>query len=114
MIAADVKRFGADYSNSPTAKIAPFVEAMGSGKRGFDQKPYRKEFWWEREWRHVKDFALPFEFVVLSPQADFARFDAILKGKGLTKSCVCVDPAWNPTKLDAAIPKKFAHQITAI
>jgi hypothetical protein len=32
---------------TPIAKIAPFIEQMGPTVQS------RKEFWWEREWRHV-------------------------------------------------------------
>ena len=35
------------FSTSQLALIAPFIEQMGTGQT------YRKEFWWEREWRTV-------------------------------------------------------------
>ena len=38
-----------DFVSSPMAKVAPFVETMGS------TGSWRKEFSWEREWRHPGD-----------------------------------------------------------
>jgi len=40
----DQERVFGDY---PIAALTPFIEQMGTGP-GF-----RKEFWWEREWRHL-------------------------------------------------------------
>jgi hypothetical protein len=38
---------------SPLTRLAPFFEHMGT----WDDS--RKEFWWEREWRHVGQYSLP-------------------------------------------------------
>jgi len=35
------------FRTSQLARITPFIEQMGTGSS------YRKEFWWEREWRHL-------------------------------------------------------------
>ncbi|WP_052692480.1 hypothetical protein [Gordonia sihwensis] len=44
-----IRTQGLDYSD-PTSilRVAPFIEQMGTWPGGT-----RKEFWWEREWRHV-------------------------------------------------------------
>ncbi|MDG4760317.1 abortive infection system antitoxin AbiGi family protein [Micromonospora sp. WMMD710] len=41
-------------SEEPIFKVTPFFEQMGPTTYR------RKEFWWEREWRHVGDFNLSF------------------------------------------------------
>jgi hypothetical protein len=41
------------FHTQPAARIFPFVEPMG---KWADRT---REFWWEREWRHVGDFRLP-------------------------------------------------------
>ena len=41
-----------NYASQPLARLTPFIEQMGSGRRAIGDGGYRKEFWWEREWRH--------------------------------------------------------------
>lgn len=52
--------------DSQVARIAPFIEQMG--------KPcaVRKEFWWEREWRHVGNLRIPWQqlVAVFIPESD--------------------------------------------
>ena len=55
-------------------KLAPFVEQMGSGTSASTGEPYRKEFWWEREWRINGDLPLPPRLIVLCPAQDIAYF----------------------------------------
>lgn len=54
LVAAEIKR-RKKFRESPLALVTPFIEPMGSGlsRSGYG---YRKEFWWEREWRHRGDF----------------------------------------------------------
>ncbi len=52
------------FGQSAIGTLAPFWEVMqpaGSGQ-------VRKEFWWEREWRHVGDFGLPPKVIVICPE----------------------------------------------
>ena len=55
------------FGQSDIAKLAPFIEQMGSSAR------YFKEFWWEREWRHVGglNLAAVRKFIVICPEPDF-------------------------------------------
>jgi hypothetical protein len=56
---------------SSILSVTPFIEQMGPTRVG------RKEFWWEREWRHVDDyhFSFPSRVVAfLAPEADHERF----------------------------------------
>ena len=43
---------------APITRIAPFIEQM------MTTPTVRKEFWWEREWRHVGDLAFPWSRIV--------------------------------------------------
>ncbi len=43
---------GKAFADDPISKIAPFIEGMGTWP-GLG----RKEFWWEREWRHLGDLS---------------------------------------------------------
>lgn len=45
-------------SKAPLLRITPFIEQMG--KPGLT----RKEFWWEREWRHAGDLDLGLSDIV--------------------------------------------------
>lgn len=42
------KEHAAGFAATPLAKILPFIEQMGTWTA-----TSRKEFWWEREWRHL-------------------------------------------------------------
>jgi len=58
-----------DFHNHPAANIFPFAEPMGTW-------PGRtREFWWEREWRHVGDFHLPnIGYFFLCPEDEIEDF----------------------------------------
>jgi hypothetical protein len=54
------------FSTGDLAKLAPFIEQMGSGSG------YFKEYWWEREWRHRRDFVLGMpKFIIICPEREF-------------------------------------------
>ena len=57
------------FEDSNIARIAPFIEQMGTKRNG-----YRKEFWWEREWRHRGDFKLPRNVIILCPEDEHEFF----------------------------------------
>jgi len=80
------------FDESPISKITPFIEQMGSGPNRETSQSYRKEFWWEREWRHQGDFSLPNHVLLICPEEDFHEFEALAKGKG--HSVKCIDPKW--------------------
>jgi hypothetical protein len=42
-----------DFHSQPAARLLPLIEQMGT----WPQR--QKEFWWEREWRHVGEVVLP-------------------------------------------------------
>jgi Putative abortive phage resistance protein AbiGi, antitoxin len=53
-------------ADAPILRLTPFVEQMGP------TRTYRKEFWWEREWRRVGDLAFNLHdiVVVFAPEGE--------------------------------------------
>jgi len=87
-----------DFSKQHISQIAPFLEQMGSNAGGVDDKPYRKEFWWEREWRHVGSFQLPNRYIVLCPSSDITRIKDVVDNleELVSPSMVSyIDPRWS-------------------
>jgi hypothetical protein len=82
---------------SDLAKIFPFVEHMGNGPK--QSGGYRKEFWWEREWRHIGSFPLPGRIICLCPEEDFAHFSRIMED--VNQKGVCLDPRWSLERIIA-------------
>jgi len=82
------------FSHSPLAQIIPFIEQMGSGL-GRSGYGYRKEFWWEREWRHRGDFAFTLEAVAIgfAPEHRVKEFERFTEKLGRRISFV--DPKWS-------------------
>lgn len=80
-----------NFLGSPISKVAPFIEQMGPTAQTV------KEFWWEREWRHVGNFHLPRRIVVLCPEREFAEF------REFGDPVVCIDPAWSLEQLIARL-----------
>lgn len=57
---------GMAFVTSEIAQLTPFIEQMGTGE------DYFKEYWWEREWRHVGDLSLVMKFIIICPEEDFS------------------------------------------
>lgn len=89
------------FRNHPAARIFPFVERIGTWPAG------QKEFWWEREWRHIGDFYFGLEDValVLCPEAEHAAFEVIAGRK-------CVDPGWSLERMIAKLVGLQAADVT--
>jgi hypothetical protein len=53
-------------ATAPILRLAPFIEQMGN------PSGIRKEFWWEREWRHVGHLSFSTQdiVVVFAPEAE--------------------------------------------
>jgi len=88
------------FEKSPLSKVAPFIEQMGSGmsRSGYG---YRKEFWWEREWRHCGDFCFSLHDVALgfAPEVRIEAFERLTEGLG--RRIPFVDPKWGMEKIIA-------------
>jgi len=95
--AIETGRFGI----KPIARIAPFIEQMGSKMNDLGGYEYRKEFWWEREWRYLGDFALPDRLIVLCPADEFSRMKSICCRSSLKASFS--DPAWGLERIIASL-----------
>ena len=76
-----------DFENSDIAKLAPFIEQMGT----WPGRP-RKEFWWEREWRARGDFKLPSRFIGICPSGEQKELAATVKSAG--RQAVWIDAQW--------------------
>jgi hypothetical protein len=93
-------------------KIFPFVEHMGRGDRVAAGGPYRKEFWWEREWRHVGIFKLPETLILLCPEDEIDDFQPMMRRNHLKGQCI--DPRWSLEKIIAHLAGFDSNQIEVI
>lgn len=103
---------GDAFGDSAIGRLAPFIEAMGSGGKSVGGG-YRREFWWEREWRRVGDFVLPGRFLGLCPAEDINAFRKIA-AEQCGVDITFVDPMWDSERLNAALPTVFAREIRAV
>jgi hypothetical protein len=102
----EVARDNGPFRNSPLARLCPFIEHMGTGTRAADGKKYQKEFWWEREWRHVGDFHfgetdIAFGF---APGAHIDEFEKLMR-RPKRRSVRFVDPTWNTERMVAHLAR---------
>lgn len=91
------------FHDSPIASLTPFIEQMGT----WPTKGSQKEFWWEREWRHVDtmDFLHSEVAFYLCPEAEIDDFKAFLAQQPAEFSRRLppfIDPRWS---LETAIAK---------
>lgn len=95
-----------DFHAQPEARIFPFIEGMGVW-------PNRtKEFWWEREWRHVGSLYLPGDrCLFLCPEAEIDEFvqpETLSPRAAARARRQFIDPAWGLERIIthlAGIPK---------
>lgn len=84
--------------------LTPFVEQMGPMNNG-----RRKEFWWEREWRHRDDFGLRPDQVValLAPEEHHedlrSRIEEEIGSDSPWLSRSILDPRWGLERMIAAL-----------
>lgn len=81
-----------NFPAHPGSKILPFVEPMGTWRQR------QREFWWEREWRHLGNFDFTLEEValVLCPESEHETFESRAPRK-------CVDPTWSLERMLAKL-----------
>jgi hypothetical protein len=99
LIDREVKRTR-KFRRSPLAQIVPFIEQIGSGM-GRSGYGYRKEFWWEREWRHRGNFHFSLRDVVVgfSPAMRVGEFERFSQKVG--RRIPFIDPKWSLDKMIA-------------
>ncbi|VXC09844.1 abortive infection system antitoxin AbiGi family protein [Aeromicrobium sp. 9AM] len=88
----------------PIFRLTPFIEQMG--------KPLevRKEFWWEREWRHAGDFSFSPRSVVavLAPRSEHGSLEteiAALDERWKKRKVPLLDPEWGLERMIAALAR---------
>lgn len=83
------------FRTSLLAQITPFIEQMGTGAS------YRKEFWWEREWRYRGDFKFLLSDVIFgfAPDHRVEEFEDFTSKLG--RRIPFVDPTWNLERIIA-------------
>lgn len=79
------------FEAHPIAYLAPLIEQMGTST----EHGYRKEFWWEREWRQIGDFELPPRVIVLVPEEEISSFKDVLSKAEYRLAAAFVDPRWS-------------------
>jgi hypothetical protein len=101
-----------DFHNQPIARVLPFVEIMGT----WPTTGRKKEFWWEREWRHVSGLTLQPQLIdglVLCPENEIDHFEAILRPgdrRGLLRQCI--DPRWSVEQIVAHLGGISAQNVS--
>lgn len=88
----------------PVFRITPFVEDMGPA---IDGTP--KEFWWEREWRHIGDYSLGFPsriVAILAPEGEHESVRQELAGLQIPErwhTRPLLDPKWGLERMIATL-----------
>jgi hypothetical protein len=76
---------------------------MGTWRRQGEDSVNRKEFWWEREWRHRGNFSLPQRVIVLCPYSEFKEFQPIVDNEDWTPRAALIDPHWSLEQIIASL-----------
>lgn len=107
---------GGSFHETSISKILPFFEQMGTWPSA-----RQKEFWWEREWRHVGDLLLPSAFMgclVLCPEDEIDEFEALLRPGLLDperrrRRRKCIDPRWGLEQVIAHLAGVPSEDVTS-
>lgn len=86
-------------------RVAPYIEQMGDWST--DAYTNRKEFWWEREWRHVGHFWFqPMHTVaLLAPARHHQELRQVLadSSRWLSRGVPILDPNWGLERMIASM-----------
>lgn len=99
-----------DFHRQPEARVFPFIEQMGVWS-----EVSRKEFWWEREWRHVGRVHLDYlGCLFLCPEKEIEYFALREEGEPMHKwnrrKRRFIDPSWGLEWIIAhlaGMPKRY-------
>jgi Putative abortive phage resistance protein AbiGi, antitoxin len=95
---------GENFHSYAITALFPFIEQMGTWPSGS-----RKEFWWEREWRHAGHLDLPATALIwLCPEADIDRVNG---GAGYELK-PWLDPMWGLEEIIAHLSGFQLHDVT--
>ena len=78
--------------------LTPYIESIGQTETN-----KTIEFWWEREWRKVGDFSLPYRYIVICPEEDMETFWKLTTTKDTNSGLPCIDPAWGLEQIIASL-----------
>ena len=92
-----------EFDGTPIASLAPFIEQMGSGGSATGPNGYRKEFWWEREWRCAGRVRLPDSFLVLCPEEEIGEFKKVVDDIDVRLHVGFLDPRWSLEQIIARL-----------
>lgn len=98
------------FLNSDIARITPFIETMAMENP--DGK-FKKEFWWEREWRMNGDVVLPPLVIGIAPEWEHEELVAGLEAKGL-EEWPFIDPHWGLERIIAHLAGFSADDVYTI
>lgn len=90
--------------NEDLEAIFPFIEQMGSGNKT-GGGGYRKEFWWEREWRHVGDLNFfSRKTIGLCPEDEIPELQKFVKENEICDHRTkFIDPRWGLEEIIARL-----------
>jgi Putative abortive phage resistance protein AbiGi, antitoxin len=111
----DAAQAAGDFRDSDIAQLTPFIDLMGYLGPG-----KRKEFWWEREWRHLGSLRFEYEDVALGlcPEdriEEFGRYMRLLarrRGDVTAEAIRWIDPRWGLEKIVAVLAGVPADQLS--
>jgi abortive phage resistance protein AbiGi (putative antitoxin) len=90
------------FTDPDVERLVPYVEQMGTRRAGDGHVVYRKEFWWEREWRYCGGhFKLPQRFIGLCPAEEIDEFQELAKKEGFPVRFL--DPRWGLEQIIAQL-----------
>lgn len=95
----------ARFNGSPLQRVFPFLEPMGTWP------DRQREFWWEREWRHLGDLDFEFRDVALwlCPEDQIENFEAQILGEPHAAGVQApvyprlIDPRWGLEQIIATL-----------
>jgi len=90
-----------NFHAKPIARLTPFMEQMGT----WPTRNSQKEFWWEREWRHVGDLRLPKQKIIwLCPEDEWDSLPADIGP--------VIDPRWGLEQIIARLAGFASGDVT--
>jgi len=107
----EAKRIG-DFHSSSIAQITPYIEPIGTWGT------HQREFWWEREWRHVGDFHFNVAQIAfgLCEEERITEFEKWVHSLYGTESQYpilrFIDPRWGLEEIIAHLAGKTKSDIT--
>ena len=90
------------FRNTDLERLVPYIEQMGTYVDAGGRQVYRKEFWWEREWRYCGDhFRLPQRFIGLCEADRIEEFEQFAAKQGFRVRFL--DPRWGLEQIIARL-----------